>query len=178
MHQRQVVIDKIVSMLTGMPGSPKPKEEDEKPAPANQPVVRVSMVGESSVRSKSEMQDERNMRVEIKLAVPRAAGFHAALNAISAMIENKIGAAPQLENTAESCQYIGMTADMGAVSDIDAASIVLIYEVMYIYTPTTAADAFLTANIKIDMASPRNDPQKPTQPDGQIDASATITLPA
>lgn len=40
-----------------------------------------------------------------------------------------------------------------------------------------AADAFVTARIDIDMASPRNDPQTPADPDGQLDASATITLP-
>lgn len=40
-----------------------------------------------------------------------------------------------------------------------------------------ATDAFLTAAVQIDMASPRNDPPLPTEPDGQIDATVTITLP-
>lgn len=40
-----------------------------------------------------------------------------------------------------------------------------------------AADAFETAHIDIDMASPRNDPQTPAEPDGQLDAAAIITLP-
>lgn len=40
-----------------------------------------------------------------------------------------------------------------------------------------ATDDFLTTDVQIDMASPRNDPQLPTEPDGQIDAVATINLP-
>jgi hypothetical protein len=39
------------------------------------------------------------------------------------------------------------------------------------------ADDFITAAVEIDMASPRNDPQTPAEPDGQIDARTTITLP-
>ena len=40
-----------------------------------------------------------------------------------------------------------------------------------------ATDDFLTSAVEIDLASPRNDPQDPTEPDGQIDAAVTITLP-
>lgn len=40
-----------------------------------------------------------------------------------------------------------------------------------------ATDDFLTAAVQIDLASPRNDPQLPTEPDGQIDAAVTFNLP-
>lgn len=40
-----------------------------------------------------------------------------------------------------------------------------------------ATDDFLTTAVEIDLASPRNDPQLPTEPDGQIDAAVTFNLP-
>lgn len=46
---------------------------------------------------------------------------------------------------------------------------------MELYGPAT--DDFLLAAVQIDLASPRNDPQLPTEPDGQIDAATTFNLP-
>ncbi len=40
-----------------------------------------------------------------------------------------------------------------------------------------AMDDFLEAAVQIDLAGPRNAPQIPAKPDGQIDAAATINLP-
>ena len=39
------------------------------------------------------------------------------------------------------------------------------------------AGTSLTAEIGFDLASPRNDPQIPAQPDGQIDARVSVQLP-
>lgn len=41
-----------------------------------------------------------------------------------------------------------------------------------------ATDALSTVAMGIDMGNPRNDPQLPAGPDGQIDAQITIDLPA
>lgn len=178
MHQRQTIVNKIVALLTGVSGVPTPKEADDLPATGiAQPIVRVAITGESSTRSKSELEDERKLRLEIRIASPRAAGFQTALNTISELVESKLGANPTLQGTADSCEYVGMSSDFGNVADIDSASLVLSYEATYIYTPTIAADTFITLSLQIDMAGPRNDPQEPAEPDGQIDASATIALP-
>ncbi|MEW6612703.1 MAG: hypothetical protein AB1409_08180 [Pseudomonadota bacterium] len=56
----------------------------------------------------------------------------------------------------------------------------LVMEIVCSYTEELygqATDTFLTAAVQIDMAGPRNDPQEPAEPDGQIDAAATIHLP-
>lgn len=178
MHQRQIIIDKIVALLTGVTGLPVPKELDVMPAPgSNQPVVRVYAAGESSERSRTELEDARRLRIEVKVSVNRAAGFQTLLNNACEAVEAKLGQKPTLDGVADSFEFTGWSPDFGAVSEIDAASAVLNYEAAYVFTPTISADAFLTMNVEIDMAGPRNDPQSPTEPDGQIDASATIALP-
>lgn len=175
MHQRQAIINKIVALLTGITGLPAPKELDEKPSPT-QPVLRVYAAGETPTR-KTEMEDERKLRIEVRMAANRAEGFQTTLNDMSKLVEDKLALDPQLDETASSFEYLGMAPNVGDVGDIDSASMVLMYEATYIYTPTITAEDFLTMSLEIDMAGPRNDPQLPAEPDDQIDASATITLP-
>lgn len=178
MHPRQTIINQTITLLTGIAGLPTPKEIDEQPAAgSSQPIVRVGWSNETSARSKSEMEDERKLRLEIHLAAPRKPGFQTALNAMAELVEAKLGANPKLNDTADSLEYLGATPDPGEVADVASAEMMLSYEASYIYTPTVTADTFGTLNVQIDMAGPRNDPQLPATPDGQIDASATVILP-
>ena len=69
-------------------------------------------------------------------------------------------------------------------ADSDAAGEQVVRSVaMTVYCPYIAGlypranDDFLTAEIGFDLASPRNDPQIPAQPDGQIDARVSVQLP-
>ena len=75
--------------------------------------------------------------------------------------------------------------DFGSVrSEVDANGERLVRRLtMDVVCPYTmelygvCTDDFLTTDVQIDLASPRNDPQLPTEPDGQIDAAVTFNLP-
>lgn len=75
--------------------------------------------------------------------------------------------------------------DFGSVrSEVDAGGECVVRKLaMEIVCPYTmelygpATNDFLTTAVQIDMAGPRNDPQLPTEPDGQIDAAVTFNLP-
>lgn len=57
-----------------------------------------------------------------------------------------------------------------------AATIAITVQYTLTYPPVIA-DALIDIHADFDMASPRNDPQSPTGPDGQIDATDDIVLP-
>lgn len=50
------------------------------------------------------------------------------------------------------------------------------FTVSYYHEPAQNFGDFASAAVQFDMANPRNDPQTATGPDGQVDASTTITL--
>ena len=60
---------------------------------------------------------------------------------------------------------------------VEDGVLTLEYECKYLWTPPDPTDALGNVYVQIDKSSPRNDPPVPTEPDGQIDAVASINLP-
>jgi hypothetical protein len=178
MSSPDLIRAKLVQLLTAVAGVPTPVPERIAPAQVGAlPAVSIYLPSETAERALDQFQEKCRARIDIECNVQRSPTFVAETEALFLAIRAKLMINQTLDSLAESCEYIGRNFDLGAVGDVDAIRLTLHYDCVYIYSTTTAADAFNTIGLKIDMAGPRNDPQTPTVPDGQIDASATITLP-
>lgn len=94
-------------------------------------------------------------------------------------VQASLYADPSLDGVLpDELEFGSITADEDAGGDrvvrrLKMEVIALYNEELY---PVALTD-FGSAAINIDMASPRNDPQTPATPDGQIDAAVIVTLP-
>lgn len=120
---------------------------------------------------------KRKLVVYIKAYV--VAGKEAAnqLDEISYVIENLLHNKKDLNGNCDVLEYQGMQPNYDNAPLQDSAMITLQYNCNYTWEPDeTNLNDLNIVHVDIDMSSPRNDPQKPYEPDGQIDASATIDL--
>ena len=75
-------------------------------------------------------------------------------------------------------EFSGSRPDVDAAGEFVVRKLVLDIKCRYddeLYGQ--ASDTLSTVTFGIDLGNPRNDPQLPSGPDGQIDASVSITLP-
>lgn len=83
-----------------------------------------------------------------------------------------------LDALIEECTYLdtilSYTGEDGRADFVHAE---MTYSLRYIRTPQQSFDDLKEAVARFDMSSPRNNPPLPIGPDGQIDATATITFP-
>ena len=101
---------------------------------------------------------------------------------IEDVIENAMNGvyvpAPLFATLVDQCPY--RDTELKYVGEEGRADLVhaeMTYTARYIRSPAQELPDFKTAAISIDMAGPRNEPQLPSHPDGQIDASVVINLP-
>lgn len=138
------------------------------------PYARVMINQEAAGRQMDFHSEKRTLDVKIQLVLQSVTGADDALDALAETTENLMAADPTLNNLAERHEYQGTAFDFEAGAQADLVSAELSYSVQYIYEPASEFDDFVTAAVGFDMASPRNEPQVPSGPDGQIDAAATI----
>jgi hypothetical protein len=82
-----------------------------------------------------------------------------------------------LELLIDSCDYVDTALTYsGEEGRAELVHAEMTYTLRYYRTPQQTLDNFNQANIRIDMSSPRNEPQSEVAPDGQVDAAATLTL--
>lgn len=141
------------------------------------PLINVMTDGERVESRIDESTEKRLLTVFVKITATDDEGIADTLDAISDQVEARLSVKPDLGGLVESFDYKSMNPDYMGEASSELAQLVLEYECTYLYTTVLTGDDFLTLDAKIDMSSPRNDPQTPTGPDGQIDASATISLP-
>ncbi|SNT28935.1 hypothetical protein SAMN06265795_12239 [Noviherbaspirillum humi] len=99
-------------------------------------------------------------------------------DAIEAAMNGSVLPAPDFVSLVDQCPYIDTELKYGG--DEGRADLVhaeMTYTARYIRSPAQSFPGFDTLQVAIDMAGPRNEPQLPSRPDGQIDAVATIPLP-
>lgn len=93
-------------------------------------------------------------------------------------VEAALKADLYIGGAAEEIEQGDITAEGSDDLELVARSLSLSVRITWMQDVYSAAvDAFETANVQIDLASPRNDPANLHQPDGQIDAVSVITLP-
>lgn len=141
------------------------------------PYANIVSGAERSEMHSQQWQDKRTLPVYVRLYTQDGDESPNVLDDLAERVETLLSVDSTLGGIVESFEYRGADPDYESAAQQDLASLVLEYECVYIWEPTVDADDFETAVIEIDMAHPRNDPQDPAEPDGQIDASTTITLP-
>lgn len=177
MHARRQIRAAIVQRLSAAPGLMALFGARTKPAGEEQlPFANVLTAAESAEDLADQWLELRTLHVAIHLAVRQAEGVADALDDLAEQVEILLGADQTLGGVCEFFRYQGCEPDYDSAAHLEAAALVLNYECKYVWAPSPPVDAWHTAGVQFDMAGPRNDPQFPTHPDGQIDAAATITL--
>ncbi len=175
MHQRTGIRQRVVTVLQAHPDLANLFVSRGRPAHESQaPFGKVVIGSETSGRAMDYHSEKRTLDLRIQLVVQSATGADDDLDALAETVENLMAADPTLNSLAERHDYQGTTFDFEGGAQADLAAAELRYSIEYIYEPVAELDDLIQVATGIDMASPRNDPQTPTGPDGQIDARATV----
>ncbi len=175
MHSRTAIRNRVVTILSAHPDLTALFVSRGRPASESRaPFGEVVITSETASKRMDYISELRVLDLRISLVVKAVSGADAELDALAEVVENLMAADQTLSGLCEKQEYKGAQFDFegGAVSDV--ASVELRYSVEYIYEPAQAFDDLVMVAIGIDMASPRNEPQVPSEPDGQIDARVTI----
>lgn len=175
MHARRAIRARVATVLGAHPDLANLFVSRGRPAHESQaPFGRVMIGSETSGRAIDRHAEKRSLDLRIQLVVQATTGSDDALDDLAETVEKLMAADPTLNDLAERHDYQGTSFDFDGGANADLAAAELKYSIEYIYEYEPVFDDFITAAVGIDMASPRNDPQTPAEPDGQIDASATI----
>lgn len=178
MHSRQKIRDAVTAKLTAHTLLTKLFEARTKPAGEESlPSANVISGTETVEDLADQFRELRTLQVSIVLEAKQAAGVVVKLDDLAEQVESLLSTVPTLGGVCEFFRYKGCDPDYDSASAQEAASLTLNYECKYVWEPVPVVNTLTTVQVSVDMAGPRNDPQLPSRPDGQIDASATITLP-
>ncbi|MDR2507608.1 MAG: hypothetical protein LBD67_06395 [Candidatus Accumulibacter sp.] len=103
----------------------------------------------------------------------------AAENLLDAVM-HRLYARPLINDFGDAARFSAISAEFDTAGEEVVRRLTLelaIQESETIGADASGLDDFKRAHVDFDLASPRNDPPRPTHPDGQIDASAIINLP-
>jgi hypothetical protein len=177
MHARTKIRQAVLAKLQPHPllttlfaARTKPNGEDRLPA-AN--IVTGSEVSEDL----GDWEEMRSVQLQVVLEVVQDSGIVDKLDDLAEVVEALLGDDQTLGGLCDSFRYKGSDPDYTSAAAQETASLTLTYECKYRWAPDPAVDVLGTVSVLFDMAGPRNEPQLPAGPDGQIDASTTINLP-
>lgn len=175
MHRRAEIRAKIVDVLSAQSDLSALFVSRGRPVHESKaPFGSVVIASESASRKSDYPSESRVLDVRIALTVKSVDGVDAQLDALAEVIERLMAVDPRFDDLAERSDYQGTAFDFESGANGDLASAELRYNVEYIFEPVSDFDNFSTFSAGFDMASPRNEPQVPAGPDGQIDAEVTI----
>lgn len=140
------------------------------------PFCNVMTGSETSESISDYLQEERTLKVDVELYARHEYGIVDCLDELAEVVEHLLAGDAWISHIVKSFRYTGCTPYYDNAEDREAAMLSLNYECQYIWQPEIDAVDLLSVKVGIDMASPRNDPQIPTGPDGQIDAEVDIQL--
>lgn len=179
MHTRQLIRKAIYDRLKGHTGISTLLESNIKLlGEENLPLVNVMTKKEESTYLTDLWKERRTLQVEVVLYASHANGIANALDSLANTVEVLLSSDPTLGGVCENFSYKGCEPDYTSAASQGLALLTMHYECIYIWEPNPELDVMDTVSIAIDMASPRNDPQLPSHPDGQIDAMTIIHFPS
>lgn len=177
MHQRQVIREAVLQVLQAHTGLSNRYTGRLQPTGSEKlPFVRVAIAGETSQEHSDQWSEKRTVTVLLALYAKAEEHLDDVLDSLAVTVESLLCQDQTLGGACESLRYKGAAFDFDGPAN-EIGSLTLSYECVYVWAPAPVLPDFITAQIGIDMASPRNDPPTPTEPDGQLDASVTVTLP-
>ena len=140
------------------------------------PFINV-LTGSETCERPIDASELRTVQVFIKIYTNAAEGIYDELDSIAYAVESVLEKDSGLSGIVENFEYSGADPDAISASDTENGELTLNYTAQYLREPDPIADDLVLICTDIDMADPRNDPQFPPGPDGQIDASVTIEFP-
>lgn len=174
-HQRIDIRNHIVGILSDQDGLSDLFVSRGRPVSERRvPFCAVVIAGETVTKKVDHISESRRLDVRIVLVVKALAGADEALDALAENVEYALAADWDFDGLIERQEYKSAQFDFEGGAAGDLASAELRYDVEYIYEPSRDFDDLSSVAVGIDMSSPRNDPQVPATPDGQIDARVTV----
>lgn len=177
MHKRREVRDDIALRLAAVPGITllkgrvKPIAEDELPA------VVVLTGSERAERYLDNFLDLHRLSVQVRIFVRSTDAVLDAVDDIAEQVTAILRQDETLDGLVQCFEYQGVTPDYESAADMEIAVGTMDFEARYFHELRgVVVDDLDTVHAAIDMSSPRNDPQEPVEPDGQIDAELLIDL--
>lgn len=178
MHARRQIRHAVTTRLQAHTGLAALFEARTKPtAEERLPFANVITGPESCERLADQWREVRTVMVMVQLFVRQASDVANTLDDLAEQVEALLGDDQTLGGVCEIFDYKGCDPDFDSAAAQEAASLTLNYECKYVWSPVAAADTLGAVSVAIDVAGPRNDPQLPAEPDGQIDAVDVINLP-
>lgn len=178
MHTRRKIRDAVYNLLKTQPALTRMFEARTKPAnEADLPFGNVTTGAETVEDLADQFKELRTLQVSVMLVVRQAAGVADKLDDLAETVEALLGAAQTLGGVCDFFRYKGCEPDYGSAAADEVAMLTMNYECKYTWELEPVLGGLSTVAVSFDMSGPRNDPQLPAQPDGQIDAAATINLP-
>lgn len=181
MHKRTAIRTDLAARMQALSGSIAgllvARQRHKPLAESAMPIINVQTGSEKAARNSDAYRDIRTLDVAIIISAQTDEEVADDLDDVAELVEAALGLVPTLDDLVERFEYTGMTPSYAEGAAVQAASLRLEYECDYLWQPTPDVVALATVHVDIDMASPRNNPQTPTGPDGQIDASDHINLP-
>lgn len=177
MHSRIQIRNAVYARLQQHPDLTALFEARTKPSGEEKlPFANVTTGSETS-EELGDWGEMRNLQVQVTLYERMEQGVVDRLDELAEKVEAYLGADQRLGGVCDSFRYKGCEPDYTSAAAQEAASLTLNYECKYQWAPDPTVDVFGTVEVSIDMAGPRNEPQLPSHPDGQIDSVDVITLP-
>lgn len=178
-HARTIVRNTVTLILQPVTGVTRKTESRFKPTKQSDlPLLNVVSGEEVKVDDIDSGRERRRVELHVVLYALAEANVEDVLDSLAEQVEALLLADETLGNKVESIVYTGASPDYDSAAAQEIASLALKFDVTYIWTmPEVSADAFTLALVSVDMAGPRNDPQLPAGPDGQIDSVDQVALP-
>lgn len=178
MHTRQKIRNAVYQKLQAHPSlktlfNTRTKATNEDKLPFGNVVAESESVDDLS----DQFQEFRTLQLQVELYVKDSDNVADALDLLAVDVEALLATDQTLGGICSSLRYKGFDADLDSAAEQEAARMTLKYECKYVWAPEPGFGELGTIQVSIDMSGPRNEPQLPSTPDGQIDAVDTITLP-
>jgi len=175
MHPRRKIRDAVYQRLLGHEGLRELFNARVKFTPdVYMPFCNVITGNETSVPDDEDYYDRRTLQLFVVLYARDVDYVVNSLDDLAEVVEYQLSVDKTLGDLCVSFRYTGADPFYENVDDPEAASLTLTYECVYRWGRPFEGDEWKQTRIGFDMAQPRNDPQIPPGPDGQIDASVTI----
>ncbi|MFN4328306.1 MAG: hypothetical protein ACK4FF_05465 [Limnobacter sp.] len=179
MHSRIQIRQAVKTALQGTPGLVNIYTGRVQPSrAARMPFARIETGTEVSEKHTDQWTEIRTVQVFVHVYAQADEQLDDVLDAVAEQVEQRLAVDQTLGGVCESFIYKGAESDEESAARVEDGLLSLQFECVYVWQPSLVLDSFTVASVQIDMASPRNDPPIPTEPDGQIDASVRINLPS
>ena len=178
MHTRSKLRLEIARRLSAYTGLANVYTGRVQPTHASKmPFANVETRNESAQRHIDQWREMRTLQVYVHLYTTADEHMDDALDAISLDVENLLFGDQTMGGIVETFEYKGCELDAASAARVEDGALSLEFECRYLWEPAPPTDDLGQIHVDIDMSSPRNDPALPAVPDGQIDATDSITLP-